>query len=306
MKIYRVLEELPRRPPPSAVTIGNFDGVHRGHLKVIERLLAKADRLDAIPTAVTFDPHPQKLFRGEAPPALMTLEKRIALLEEGGIKRLLILEFDRALSLVEPEEFIERVLVGKLNTKAVVVGSVFRFGHKARGDNTMLRTFGRRLGFEAEGVRIARLGGRSVSSTEIRHAIARGDVEWAARALGRPYALVGRIVKGKARGKELGFPTANLEPVEGLCIPGMGVYAGRAVFGRTSSPAALSVGTNPTFGKGPISTEAHILGFAGDIYGAEAEFQFIRFLREQKTFDSPDALSSQMSSDVEATRRIVK
>lgn len=306
MKVYRGLKELPRATRGAAVTIGNFDGVHRGHLKVIGRLKDLARKHRGISVAVTFDPHPQKLFRGEAPPALLTIDAKIERMEEAGIDRLLILKFDHKLSLVEPEDFITGVLVEKLNTKVVVVGSSFRFGHKARGDTTMLRTFGKRLGFECEGVRIAHIGGRSVSSTEIRHALQRGDVSWASRALGRSHFVPGLVIKGKHRGKKLGVPTANLRPEPGICIPAMGVYAGAVSLKKRKKAAALSIGTNPTFGENPVSIEAHILDFDDDLYGENVEFHFVRFLREQKVFDSPTDLSAQMLKDVEMTRRAMR
>ncbi|MBW3588339.1 MAG: bifunctional riboflavin kinase/FAD synthetase [Actinobacteria bacterium] len=307
MKVYRGLDELPSRGVETAVTIGNFDGVHRGHLKVIDKLRDQALRKDALPAAITFDPHPQKLFRGEAPPALVSQERKLELMDEAGIERVLILKFDRKLSLVEPEDFIEQVLVKEMKAKAVVVGTAFRFGHKARGDVTMLRTYGRRLGFSFEGVRLAKLGGKSVSSTEVRHAIAHGDVEWAARALGRPHAIGGRIVKGKKRGKGLGFPTANLAPEPGICLPGIGIYAGRVIVEGEKMTAALSVGTSPTFGEGhPLSIEAHILDFDGDLYGIQVQFEFLRHLRGEKTFDSPEALSAQIERDVALTRELIR
>ena len=307
MKVYRGLDELPSRGADTAVTIGNFDGVHRGHLRVIDKLKEHALRKDAVPAAITFDPHPQKLFRGEAPPALVSQARKLELMEEAGIERVLILKFDRKLSLVEPEDFIEQVLVKKMKAKAVVVGTAFRFGHKARGDITMLRTFGRRLGFSFEGVRLAKLGGKSVSSTEVRYAIAHGDVEWAARALGRPHAVPGRVLKGKQRGKGLGFPTANLDPEKGICLPGIGIYAGRVVWRAREMTAALSVGTNPTFGKrNPVSIEAHILDFDGDLYGRDVHFEFLRYLRGEMAFDSPEALSAQIQQDVALTRTLIR
>jgi len=307
VKVYRGLDELPSRGVDTAVTIGNFDGVHRGHLRVIDKLKDHARRKDAAPAAITFHPHPQKLFRGEAPPALVSQDRKLELLGEAGIERVLILKFDRELSLVEPEGFIEQVLVEEMKAKAVVVGTAFRFGHKARGDTTMLRTFGRRLGFSFEGVRLAKLGGKSVSSTEVRHAIAHGDVEWAARALGRPHAIGGRIVKGKRRGKGLGFPTANLAPDAGICLPGIGIYAGQVIVGAREMAAALSVGTNPTFGqRNPLSIEAHILDFDGDLYGTAVRFEFLRYLRGQTAFESPEALSAQIEQDVALTRELIR
>lgn len=306
MKVYRHLKELPKPTQPSVITIGNFDGVHRGHLKVIARLEDLASKHDALSIAITFDPHPQKLFRGEAPPALTTQEGKLERLKAAGIDRVLILTFDRDLSMVEPEDFVAQVLVERLDARAVVVGSSFRFGHKARGDSTMLRTFGKKLGFDFEGVRIAHLEGRSVSSSEIRHALQAGDVSWASRALGRPHSVPGVVVKGKQRGKGLGFATANLNPEAGICIPAMGVYAGSVAHKNRTRAAALSVGTNPTFGENPVTTEAHILDYDGDLYGENVEFRFVEFLRGQQAFDSVQELSEQVQKDISKTRKVME
>lgn len=305
MKVVRGLGELPGRRRPAAVTIGNFDGVHRGHLAIVRRLLARARAAGAVPTVVTFDPHPQLVLRGQAPPALVTFERKLELLAEAGIGEVVVLAFDRAFSMVEPEEFVERILVGELGAAAVVVGSNFRFGHFARGDATMLRTFGRRLGFSFEGVRLTELDGRRVSSTEIRRALAEGDLRWAAKGLGRPHRMPGRIVKGKGRGRGLGFPTANLEPPPGMCLPRLGIYAGRLLNGGRALPSAISVGTRPTFGDGDVTIEAYVLDFEEDLYGREAEIELVARLRDELAFATPDALAEAMAADVAEIRRLL-
>lgn len=306
MKVYRGLAELPGKRPPAAIAIGNFVGVHLGHRAIIRRLVEVADETQSVPTAVTFDPHPQKVLRGTAPCALATRQTNEKLLADAGIEREVILRFNRALSLVEPEEFIERILVEELNVKAIVVGSDFTFGHFARGDVTMLRSFGRRHGFAVDGLRLARLSGRRLSSTEIRHALAEGDLSWATKALGRPHLLPGKIVRGRGRGEKLlGFPTANLEVAPGICLPKIGIYAGRVALGERRFAAAISVGTNPQFGRNPVSVEAFLLDFRGKLYGKKAEFELAGWIRNEKVFSSTGALSRAIEKDVEAVRRIL-
>jgi riboflavin kinase/FMN adenylyltransferase len=313
VKILRGLAELPRQRPDAAITIGNFDGVHRGHRALVRRLLARAEAVSGTPTVVTFDPHPQQVLRGAGPPALVTPERKIELLASTGVERLIVLPFDRALSLVEPEDFVERILLRELRAKAVVVGANFRFGHFARGDTAMLRSMGRRLGFAFESVKLAELEGRRLSSTEVRKAIAEGDLRWAAKALGRPYAIQGFVVRGAGRGQRLlGYPTANLEPAPGLCLPATGIYAGYFFMagsargnGGRRMPAAVSVGTNPTFGENPLSIEAFVLDYDGDLYGRTAEIELTARIRDEERFDSPDALIKAIEADVVATRRIL-
>lgn len=255
---------------------------------------------------VTFDPHPQEVLRGETPCALVAPGRKIELLETAGIEQLVVLRFDRVLSLVEPEEFIDGILVGRIGARAVVVGSAFRFGHRARGDVAMLRLFGRRLGYSFSSVRLAELHGRTVSSTEVRYALARGDLVWANRALGRPHRISGVVVKGTGRGRRLlGFPTANVRVDERLCLPALGIYAGTLANGSMDMPAALSVGTNPQFGKNPLSVEAFVLDFEGDLYGARVEVSFVERLRDEAVFPDEEGLAKAIARDVETTRRVM-
>ncbi|MGH2732412.1 MAG: bifunctional riboflavin kinase/FAD synthetase [Actinomycetota bacterium] len=306
IQVYRGLSELPPERGGVALTIGNFDGVHRGHLAIIRRVLSLARATQAIPTVVTFDPHPQAVLRGQAPSALITPERKVQLLSEAGMARLVTLPFDRALSLVEPEEFIERILVKELGVKAVVVGSNFRFGHFARGDISMLRAYGRRLGYTFQTVRILEANGRRISSTEIRHALGEGDIAWATLALGRPHVVPGTVVAGAGRGRRrLGFPTANLEPPPGFCLPQLGIYAAYLHHGGRRQPCAVSVGTNPTYGANPISVEAHVLDFEGDLCGQNVALELVTRLRPEKTFASEEALTEAIASDVAAVRRLL-
>lgn len=290
---------------PTVVTVGNFYAVHKGHLSLIRKVKRLAKELDAQATVVTFEPHPQKVLRGIGPPGLCTPEGKLKLLEEAGVDQVVILEFTPELSRVEPEDFIERILVKELGVKAVVVGSDFRFGRYARGDVTMLKSFGRRLGFTVEGARMAEAGGQTISSTAIRHALAEGDVKWAAKALGRPYRLPGKVVHGSGRGKGLGFPTANLNPPPEVCVPGAGIYAGYTLDAGRKRPSAISVGTNPTFGENPLSVESYVIDYEGDLYGHDVEFEFTARLRDHVAFPSVEELNEAIGGDVEEARRIL-
>ncbi len=303
MRVVRGIEDSPG--VPTAVTVGNFYAVHKGHQSLIRKVKRRAAELDALATVVTFEPHPQKVLRGIGPPGLCTPDRKLELLEEAGVEQVVILAFTPELSRVEPEEFIERILVKELAVKAIVVGSDFRFGRYARGDVTMLKSFGRRLGFFVEGARMAEADGQTISSTAIRHALAEGDVKWAAKALGRPYRLPGKVVHGAGRGRGLGFPTANLNPPPEVCLPGPGIYAGYTLNAGRRLPSAISVGTNPTFGENPLSVEAFVIDFEGDLYGREVEFEFTARLRDHVAFPSVEALNEAIAADVEEVRRIL-
>lgn len=305
MKVYRGIESLPSRWPVTAVTIGNFDGVHRGHRNVIETLKRHAAELDSVPTVLTLDPHPQHVLHARRPEALATLERKIELLELAGIERVIVMKFTKRVSLIEPEDFIERILVGSLKARAIVVGPNFRFGHFARGDVVMLRAFGNKLGFGFQPVALRRLRGRSVSSTEIRHALAEGDLEWANLALGRPHRVPGKVVRGHGRGRAMGFPTVNLRPPPRFCIPRIGIYAGYFIAGATRMPAAISIGTNPTFSDGKLSVEAHVIDHEGDSLGPKGAIDLVRYLRDEETFSGPDALAKAIAKDVVDARRVL-
>jgi len=291
---------------PVALTIGNFDGVHLGHRAILERLKARAADLGVEPAVLTFDPHPQAVLRGHAPLALTTRERKLELLADAGIRRVLPLPFNRELSLTEPENFVTDFLVGTLGVRALVVGRNFRFGHKARGDTTMLAAMGESMGFAFEPVPLSELDGRPVSSSNIRAAIGGCDLVWATKALGRPHRVPGRIVRGHGRGVGLGFPTANLEPPEGFCLPGIGIYAGHLRVESQRLVSAISVGTNPTYGEdNPVSLEAYALDFDGDLYGEEGEVEFEAYLRPEQAFASEAELAAAIEADVGEVRRLL-
>lgn len=309
VQVWRALEDVPRDLGPTVVTIGNFDGVHRGHQHVVRRAREVAsDAGVATVVAVTFDPHPIAVLRPEhAPPTLTTIETRVGLLEQVGVDGVLVLPFDRSMAAWTPEEFVDRILVETLHAAAVVVGANFRFGARAAGDVATLRETGRERGFTAEGVALD--GGPQVwSSTYVRNCLAAGDVEGAAEALGRPFSCRGVVVRGDQRGRELGYPTANV-PTTGVAAPADGVYAGWLTRADTGErhPAAISVGTNPTFeGERERRVESYVLDRTDlELYGVEVEVTFVAHLRGMARFDGVEALLEQMADDVARARTLL-
>jgi riboflavin kinase / FMN adenylyltransferase len=309
VQIWRSLDEVPRDLGPTAVVIGNFDGVHLGHRHVVARARALADEQSLRVVAVTFDPHPMAVLRPEhAPTMLTTLKVRAELLADAGADAVLALPFDRDVAGWTPEQFVERVLVHGLHAAVVVVGANFRFGHRAAGDVATLREAGERHGFSAEGIPLD--GGPQVwSSTYVRMSLAAGDVAGAAEALGRPYSVRGEVVRGDQRGRELGFPTANVPTNTLTAAPPDGVYAGwlRRVDTGESYPAAISVGTNPTFdGERYRRVESYVLDRTDlELYGVEVEVSFVERLRGMVAFDSVGALVEQMKADVDRARELL-
>lgn len=309
MRVWRSLPEVPQDIGPTVVTIGNFDGVHLGHQHVVRRAREVADQLGiADVVAVTFDPHPIAVLRPEhAPPTLTSLAARIGLLEDAGIDDVLVIPFDRSIASWSPEEFIDRVLVDALGAGAVVVGANFRFGHKAAGDVATLRAAGAARGFEVEGIALD--GGPQVwSSTYVRNCLAAGDVAGAAEALGRPFTVRGVVVEGDHRGRDMGFPTANV-PTSGVAAPADGVYAGwlrREDTGETY-PAAISVGTNPTFdGERERRVESYVLDRDDlELYDVEVVVSFVDRIRGMLRFDGVESLVAAMHEDVKKAREIL-
>ena len=307
--IWRALDDVPADLGRTAVVIGNFDGVHLGHQHVVARAreVADADALTLV--AVTFDPHPMAVLRPEhAPSPLTTIQDRTRLLDEAGVDAVFALPFDREIAGWSPEEFIQRVLVDALHARGVVVGANFRFGNRAAGDVATLREAGERHGFAAEGIPLD--GGPQVwSSTYIRTCLSTGDVSGAAEALGRPFAVRGVVVEGDRRGREIGFPTANV-PTDGrTATPADGVYAGwlrRCDTGETY-PAAISVGTNPTFdGERVRRVESYVLDRTDlELYGVEVEVSFVERIRGMVRFDGVEALVATMNDDVARVRAVL-
>ena len=295
----------------TVVTIGNFDGVHLGHRHVVSRAREVAADLGVEHVvAVTFDPHPVAVLRPEhAPPTLTTLDARLELLTEAGVDDALVVAFNRDVAAWSPERFVEEILVGALHARAVVVGANFRFGNRAAGDLDTLREAGRQHGFEVVGVELD--GGDQVwSSTYVRDRLAAGDVEGAAEALGRPFTVRGEVVPGERRGRELGYPTANVPTSARQAVPADGVYAGwlRRLDGDPSPlPAAISVGTNPTFeGVRNHRVESYVLDRDDlELYGVTVEVSFVARLRGMQRFDTVDQLLAAMADDVRRAREIL-
>ncbi len=279
------LRDAPQRP--RRVAVGEFDGVHLGHREVIS----------GSDTVLTFDPHPLQVVRPEAAPRLLTsLEAKAELIEALGVQELVVIGFDRSFAQQSAQEFIDEVLVGRLQATHVSVGENFRFGHKAAGDPQMLAADGR---FQMRVVPLVEVDGEIVSSSHIRALVAAGEVEPAARFLGAPFAVQGEVVRGDQRGRELGFPTANLVPDEALVCPGHGVYVARA----NGHCAAVNVGVRPTFGTGrAVLIEAHLVDGSPDLYGQKLCVEFLARLRGERRFDTVEALVEQMHRDVARTR----
>jgi len=307
--------EVPDGFGPSVVAIGKFDGVHSGHRAVIDRARVDAATTDARVVAVTFDRNPLALLRPDlCPDDLIGVHQKVQLLAETGVDAVLVLRFDRELADLSPRDFVERVLVTALGACTVLVGGDFRFGRGGAGDPEMLRTLGREFGFDVDVVDDVRAvgAGRRVSSTWIREVLAEGDVESAAKLLGRPASVWGEVVHGLKRGRELGFPTANLSPDSEGFIPADGVYAGWLIDEGSANglrsgvryPAAISIGVNPHFDDVERrQVEAYVLDESDlDLYGHRVEVQFVRRIRGMAAFEGLEALVAQMNDDVGRVR----
>lgn len=294
-------------PAPSVVAIGVFDGVHRGHRSIISHAVKRARQQGVRSVVATFDRHPMEVVRpGSQPRLLMTLPRRARTLAAQGVDLVVVLPFDDELRHLEPEEFVRHVLLGPLRATGVVVGTNFRFGHKAAGDVSTLSELGAAHGFATEGVTLLADKGTPISSTVVRGHVEEGEVARAAELLGRPHVIDGVVVRGDQRGAGLGFPTANLHVDPRVVVPAAGVYATylRHPDGR-KLPAATSVGTNPTFGGQELRVEAYCLDLDEDLYGIEASLAFVERVRGEVRFDSADELIARMREDVVEVRRLL-
>ncbi|MGF1472385.1 MAG: bifunctional riboflavin kinase/FAD synthetase [Rubrobacteraceae bacterium] len=288
------------------VALGNFDGVHLGHQKVLGRAAEVGREEGAVVVAATFDPHPQAVLRPGSEPRLLTpLELRREVLLRYGADEVRAIRFDRNLSRKGPEDFVRDVLIGELHAGGVVVGENFRFGHKARGDTRQLRWLMGDFGGVVHAVPIREENGeQEINSTRIRELLAVGEVGPAARLLGRPYLLRGEVVAGDRRGRTIGFPTANVVPDPRVVVPARGVYAGIVRVGAKEYAACTNVGVAPTFERGENRVEAHLLDFDGDLYGETVDVTFTGRIREEKKFAGIEELKQQIARDVEEARRL--
>ncbi|MRG61425.1 bifunctional riboflavin kinase/FAD synthetase [Agromyces sp. CFH 90414] len=308
MRTFKGIDGVPAGYGPSVVTIGKFDGVHQGHRTIVARVreIAERDALRAV--VVTFDRNPLALLAPDkCPDALVSVRQKLGLLATTGIDATVLLPFDRSLASLPPEEFVERVLVDALQARVVLVGSDFRYGARGAGDVPLLVELGERFGFTVEVVDDVKPDGeRRVSSTWVRELLADGEVRQAARLLGHTPTVSGIVVHGAARGRELGFPTANLSPESEGLIPADGVYAGWLTDAGTTYPAAISVGNNPTFEGVPRKqVEAYVLDRDLDLYDHLVDVEFVDRIRGMVAFESIEALIERMHDDVEVARKLL-
>jgi riboflavin kinase / FMN adenylyltransferase len=317
MEVLREVGSCPQPPPAgTVVTIGAYDGVHRGHRAVIAAVRARAATAGMETVAVTFDRHPASVVRPASAPRLLTdLDQKLELLADTGLDRCLVLAFDEVRSKEPAEDFVREVLVECLGAKVVIVGEDFHFGHQRRGNVALLEQLGSELGFEVEGLALVDASGRAAvddgertSSTAIRHALVTGDLERAARMLGRSHEVRGVVARGDARGRELGFPTANVSVPGDVLLPADGIYAGWYERPDGSVHAsAISLGRRPTFYEEAHASllEAHLLDFEGDLYGEAARVRFVTRLRGEERFDDVEALVAQIARDCDDARAVL-
>lgn len=292
--------------PQTVVTIGNFDGVHLGHRKILRGVVERARASGALAAAVTFDPHPMKILRPEeAPPLIMTLEQRLAALEGMGLDAALILHFDLALSRLSPEDFVRRILVDTLRVRAVLVGSNFRFGHRQAGDSKRLAELGREFRFDVETIPPVVLRGTVVSSTVIRHAVQAGRMSLAGRWLGRPFTLSGMIQPGTGQGRRLVVPTLNLNTQQEL-LPKTGVYVTETRVAGRLYRSATNVGFCPTLDGRRLMIESHLFDFSQDLTAGPMEVRFCTRLRDERKFENAVALREQVLRDISSAREFFR
>ena len=286
------------------VTVGTFDGVHRGHWEVLQEIRRRAAATGRRSVLLTFDPHPLRIVRpGQAPPLLTTPIEKKEILAESGLDYAVFLAFTPELSRYEPRRFVTEVLVGRLGVGELVIGHDHGFGRGRSGDVETLRSIGEELGFAVDVVPPVMVGGEPISSSDIRAALQGGDVEGAECALGRPYSVRALVVRGEGRGRQLGFPTANLAVSSSdKLLPATGIYAVHAIMRAGSCGGALHLGPRPTFAGSPPTIELHLLDFDGDLYGEEIRVDFVRRLRDVRPFNGVSALIAQMREDVEEAR----
>ncbi len=304
MPIIRDLSELPETARGGAVAIGNFDGVHLGHLRIVQRLLQRARAVSGPAIVFTFDPHPVRILRpNECPPPLTWTERKAQLLAQHGVYKIVAYPTDEALLRLSAQEFFEKIVRQALDARAMVEGSNFFFGHHREGNIEVLSQLTAAAGISLDVVQPFEQDGAIVSSSLVRRLISAGEVARAAQMLSAPYRIRGMVTHGAGRGVKLGFPTANLEAVDTL-LPDMGVYAGRAWLGAECYPAAIHLGPNPTFGESLTKVEVHLIDHHETIYGEPLEVEFLERLRDIVAFDDLAQLVKQLEQDVARSRTI--
>ncbi len=305
MDIIVGIETIRRKFRNPVLTLGNFDGVHLGHQKIFNAVKEEARKIDGEAIIFTFDPHPlQVLAPQRCPPFITPFKKKLMLVEMLGIDVIIVAIFDLGIANITPEAFVKQILVDKIGPKKILVGYNYYFGKDRKGNVEMLIHLGKKFGFEVKVIGALKVNDTPVSSSKIRELIQDGQMGQAAQLLGRNYRLMGKVIWGSGRGKDLGVPTANLEILNGL-YPKTGVYAVEVIIGNKTYLGVADVGYNPTFGKNPLSVEVHILDFSRDIYGEEIQLVFYERIRDEKAFKSPDSLIRQMRKDIDVARKIL-
>ncbi len=305
MAVISDLQQLKEPLINPVLTIGNFDGVHRGHLILFDMVKKRAKSIDGQSSLMTFDPHPIKVMKPGNGPSLITLtQQKLELIKDADIDVIFCIPFTKKFASISADEFVEDILVDRIGVKEIVVGYDYTFGQGRKGDIGLLQEMGEVLGFMVHVVEPVHVGNKLVSSTSIRRLVQDGCLSEAKQLLGRDYQILGTVVRGKNRGgRLLGFPTANLELIDEL-VPKVGVYAVRVVVGDQSFNGVTNIGYNPTFGKGPFSVETHILDFKGDLLDRSIRVKFVKRLRDERPFGSIKDLSDQIGRDVLSARKL--
>lgn len=305
MKILKNLNEIPVEFRDSVVTIGNFDGVHRGHQNIFRLLLDEAKRENGKAIVITFDPHPKKVIHPDMRPffLLTPLDEKLKLIEEYGIDAVLLITFTPDFAKTTAEEFVRHILWDKLHLKKLYIGYDYAFGQGKQGNAEFLRSMGKELGFDVEEIGVVKDDDIIISSTNIRISICEGNVKLARELLGRPYNVYGNVIKGYQRGTDIGVPTANIESEK--VIPNCGVYAVMVDIKGIQHQGVINIGFNPTFDNNKLSIEVHLFDFNENIYGENIEILFIDRLRDEKKFESPEKLVEQIKKDITQARTIL-
>lgn len=307
MNVISDLKDLPGPLRNPVLTIGNFDGVHKGHLALFDKVKARARALDGQSAVMTFEPHPIKFLKsGNGPPLITPIGQKLQLISNAGIDIIFCMPFNREFASISAEEFVQDVLVQKIGVRELIVGYDYTFGHKRQGNITLLRQMGAELGFEVHLVEPIRIDQKLVSSTSIRELVQNGDLSEARELLGRDYQIAGTVITGRDRGgKLLGYPTANLKLIDEL-IPKGGVYAVTVMVNDKIHYGVTNIGYNPTFDDNTLSVETHLIDFSGDLVGKTIKVNFLQRLREEKRFRSVDELSDQIARDIQQAMRVFK
>lgn len=305
MRLFQNLDDFPSELHDGAVTIGNFDGVHRGHAKIIERLLAASARCGGPAIVFTFDPHPVRVLRPDAaPPPLTWTDRKAELLAELGVDAVVAYPTDEALLNLSAEDFFRSIVLDQLHAWAMAEGPNFRFGHSRAGDIQLLHQLASQAGIQLEVVEPVSVAGEMVSSSRVRRLISAGEIATANQLLTRPYRIRGLVVHGAGRGNKIGFPTANIDGIDTL-LPAAGVYAGAVERPTGRRAAAINIGPNPTFGEHALKVEVHVIDWTGPLYGQVLEVDFHARLRDIQRFENVEALKLQLDRDVAQARSLI-